>query len=177
MCNFFSAIITIDSIIFDKNVDSHEILIEQARLDDTTKTPDFVRIEYVPVDNDIFTIDGWKMKIDQDLIPDWFDEDLAFKRCEKAFNSIKDDVIIINRKDDIIKNLRCFVKNSKVVAWKNSKVEAWENSIVEAWGNSIVRIFSDYCEFSCFDNAIIIKNNKIIIANMNLYSLEEFNKK
>ena len=86
MCQFFSAIIIKDDIIFDKNIDQHEILLKNAGLDDTTMNPDFVRVEINPMDQNIFNHDpnNWKFIVDQDLIPDWFDKKIAEERTRGA---------------------------------------------------------------------------------------------
>ena len=68
MCQFFSGIITREKTVWDYENDSHEFLIKKAGLNDKTNDPNFVRVELLPIDNDVFNhnIKNWKLQIDQD---------------------------------------------------------------------------------------------------------------
>ena len=103
MCQFFSAVITKDKILYDLNSDSHEIIIENNNLDDTTLKPDFIRVEYIPTDYNIFNhdVNNWKLKIDQDLIPDWFNKEKTEKEViDLFFNKIVKELFLINNNQD-----------------------------------------------------------------------------
>ena len=68
MCEFFSCIITRTGDILFCETDSHEDIINRAKLDDTKLTNrDFVRIENKP------TKDGWEYIVDEvDTLPKWY---------------------------------------------------------------------------------------------------------
>ena len=53
MCEFLSAVVTKTKFYYDAFDDSHETLIQKHKLNDNTRTPDFVRIEITPKDGDI----------------------------------------------------------------------------------------------------------------------------
>ena len=185
MCNFFSAIITKDGIIYDPQTDAHEDLIKKAGLDDTTMKPDFVRIEVNPKDSDIFNhdLDNWQFKVDQDLLPDWWTDDfvkMAEERAKKALQDVFSKIFFINVKDVVIKNQRGFLKNSSVEARKNSSVvarnnssvvardnssvEAWNNSSVVAWNNSSV-VARENSSVVAWDNSSVVAwNNSSVVA-------------
>ena len=56
MCQFKSGLILKNKTICPLDSDSHEDMIRQAGLKDDTCSPDFVRVEIVPIDGDIFNI-------------------------------------------------------------------------------------------------------------------------
>ena len=89
MCKFMSAIVTKKSIIWDLDIDSHEDLLAKAGIKDIKIDPNFVRVELVPTDNDVFNHDikNWKLHVDQDFKPDWFDADDAEKKMRKLVGS------------------------------------------------------------------------------------------
>lgn len=77
MCNFFSALVTRDGkVVWDGNSSSHEDLIAKAGLkDDKLEDRDFVRVEYTPSKNGLFTLDrkDWAFKVDEKgTLPTWF---------------------------------------------------------------------------------------------------------
>ncbi len=92
MCKFFSAIETKKKTLWAFGVDSHENLLELFKIKDETKSPNFVRVEYVPDENGVF-----KLNVDQDFRPDWFDENKTEKRLAKIIleNSITKNIDII----------------------------------------------------------------------------------
>ena len=201
MCNFFSAIITKDDIIYDPQTDMHEDLIKKARLDDTTLRPDFVRVEINPIDRDIFNHDmnNWQFKIDQDLLPVWWTKDflrIAKERTKQALQDVFGKIIFINVKNAVITNQRAFLKNSSVEAWGNSSVvardnssveargnssvEAWDNSSVVAWGNSSVVIpFSKTINIKSVQDNAVVKDlsgdkPKLIVSDINRFDIVKF---
>nr|DAT79947.1 MAG TPA: hypothetical protein [Caudoviricetes sp.] len=77
MCRLKSGII-LKGRVFVPEYDSHTKMLEELGITDdylnASKT--FVRAELLPVDGDVFSsIDNWILKVDQDVIPDWYDEE------------------------------------------------------------------------------------------------------
>lgn len=77
MCQLKSGII-LKNRVFVPEYDSHTKMLEELGITDdylnASKT--FVRAELLPVDGDVFSsIDNWILKVDQDVIPDWYDEE------------------------------------------------------------------------------------------------------
>ena len=76
MCRLKSGIILKDRIFIPEYNSHTEMLVELGIEDNylnASKT--FVRFELSPEDSDIFSdIDNWKLKVDQDIVPDWYDE-------------------------------------------------------------------------------------------------------
>ncbi|MEW6378738.1 MAG: hypothetical protein AB1611_03905 [bacterium] len=117
MCEFFSAILTKDSVIYNANTDSHEDLLEKSGLKDTDREPDFVRVELLPRDKDIFNqkSTNWYLKTDQDIFPAWFNRKEAEKRTKEALATVwQERFIVDNLEWQIRRDQRLFVNNSKV---------------------------------------------------------------
>jgi len=74
MCRPASFIVTKNRVLWSKNSDSHEEIIEQNHLNDSTRGGDFVRVEITPKDFDFrLPIERWEYRVDQDTTPDWYD--------------------------------------------------------------------------------------------------------
>ena len=78
MCKLKSAII-LKSRVFVPEYDSHTEMLKELGIKDdylnASKT--FVRVELSPADGDVFSdIDTWELSVDQDIMPEWYDEDI-----------------------------------------------------------------------------------------------------
>ena len=89
MCKLKSAIILKDKI-FMPDYDSHSKMLDELGITDDyfNASKVFVRAELSPENGDVFSdIDGWKLEVDQDITPEWFDE----KDCaERMRNTVKE---------------------------------------------------------------------------------------
>lgn len=102
MCRFKSGIILKNKIVLaPKNNNSHSDLLESLNIEDNSfnamKT--FVRIELIPPNDDVLAdIKTWKYVVDQDITPDWYEEDKS--RYEDEFRSavakwIKENIVVV----------------------------------------------------------------------------------
>ena len=85
MCQFKSAIVTKKSVLWHEDTDAHEVIIERSGLKDDGIRNNFVRVEMLPRDNDVFNhkLFNWYLQIDQDNIPEWFDKEKTEKRMKQ----------------------------------------------------------------------------------------------
>lgn len=84
MCQDLSSIQIKDgSLLHHFGVSSHEDIIAIFGLKDDKPIPDFVRLEYTPPTPFSLDFDQWNFKVDQDLLPDWFDPEYAKRVCRK----------------------------------------------------------------------------------------------
>ena len=73
MCQLKSGII-LKNRVFLPEYDSHTEMLEELGIN-ASKT--FVRVELSPTDGDVFSdIDTWRLSVDQDVMPEWYDEDI-----------------------------------------------------------------------------------------------------
>jgi len=79
MCQFKSGIITKRGVTLAPMYnDSHSKLLEFMGIEDTRENAmrKFVRAELVPPKNDkTADVKNWKYRVDQDIVPDWYEED------------------------------------------------------------------------------------------------------
>ena len=87
MCNFKSGIILKNRVILaPEGNESHSNLLESLGIKDNhmNASKTFVRAELIPKDNNKMTdIKEWRYKVDQDIVPDWYEKDP--ERYEKEF--------------------------------------------------------------------------------------------
>lgn len=87
MCNFKSGIILKNKVVLaPEGNESHSDLLESLGIEDNhmgaSKT--FVRAELIPKNDDKMTdVKEWRYKVDQDIVPDWYEKDP--ERYEKEF--------------------------------------------------------------------------------------------
>ena len=79
MCNFKSGIILKNRVVLAPMYnDSHSSLLMSMNIEDNhlNASKMFVRAELIPRNNDKMSdISKWRFKVDQDIVPDWYEED------------------------------------------------------------------------------------------------------
>ena len=97
MCQLKSGII-LKNRVFVPEYDSHTEMLEELGIKDdylnANKT--FVRAELSPANGDVFSdIDTWKLTVDQDITPEWYDEDTYKPQVVEAVKAWSKDHIHI----------------------------------------------------------------------------------
>lgn len=89
MCKFKSGIILKNKVVLTpEGNESHSDLLESLGIADThmNAAKTFVRAELIPKDNDKTSdVNDWRYKVDQDIVPDWYEKDP--ERYEQEFRS------------------------------------------------------------------------------------------
>ena len=118
MCKLKSAIILKDKI-FMPDYDSHSKMLEELKITDDyiNASKVFVRAELSPENGDVFSdIDGWKLEVDQDITPEWFDEKYCTERMRKAVKEWAKTHIFVGQNDlKISHGENIFIKDCKNV--------------------------------------------------------------
>lgn len=118
MCRLKSGIILKDRI-FVPEYDSHTEMLEELGIEDNylTASKTFVRFELLPKDNNIFSnIDNWELNIDQDIVPDWYDEKIYKSRViEQVKDWAKEYIHIGIDNLDINSGEKHYIKDCKNV--------------------------------------------------------------
>lgn len=150
MCNFKSGIIFKDKVVLaDNNNESHADLLIQLGIPDTSM--DFVKIELIPR-NDEWWIDPktnplyWDFHVDQDILPDWFNED-----PEKYENKFRESFIywwnqhvLIDKKIKNLTNGHYLIKNCNIKYMSNVTGNIVQSHIEEIKECNINKVlFSD----------------------------------
>ena len=140
MCKLKSAIILKDRV-FISDHDSHSKMLEELGITDDyiNASKVFVRAELVPENEDVFSdIDGWKLCVDQDITPEWFDEKDCAERMRKAVKEWAKTHIFIGQNDlKISHGENIFIKDCK-------NVDIYGKAMVKyICGNTTVENISD----------------------------------
>lgn len=146
MCKLKSCIVLKDRI-FCPDYDSHDGMLSELKIKDTRQNAErlFVRVELSPVDGDIFSsVDTWKMKVDQDILPDWWVAEAEEPRVRESVAKWAKDHIFCGAENLDLKNGAYYLKNSRATLhgnssatlYDNSRATLHDNSSAELWGNS-----------------------------------------
>ncbi len=87
MCEMASFVVTKTRVFWSKTSDTHEDIIDENKLRERNVRNDilFVRIEISPPNRNYrLPTKKWVYKLDQDLLPNWYDEKVVEKRCRAA---------------------------------------------------------------------------------------------
>ena len=148
MCRFKSGIILKDRV-FVPDYDSHTDMLAELGIEDTEKNAKtkFIRAELYPENGDVFTpIDIWKFKIDQDILPDWYIEEIDKGRMIDAVKTWAKNRIHIDTDNLVIESGGGYcVKDCKnVVISGNATVENIYGSatVEDIYGSAIVKNIS-----------------------------------
>lgn len=92
MCRFKSGLIFKSRVVLAPLYnESHSDLLEREGIEDSTFNAQkvFVRAELIPENGMLSDVDEWEYHVDQDIVPDWYDEDP--NKYEKMFReAVKD---------------------------------------------------------------------------------------
>ena len=154
MCKLKSCIVLKDRI-FCPDYDSHDKMLSELKIKDTRENAEilFVRVELLPMDDDVFSpVNTWRMKVDQDILPDWWVAEAEEPRVREAVAEWAKDHIFCDAKNLVLKNGTYYLKNSSAELWGNSSAALWENSM----GIIPESIFSGkYKNYVLMDNATL----------------------
>ena len=107
MCKFKSGIILKGKVVLaPKGNESHQALLESLGIEDNFQNAArrFVRVELIPPNgwnwNKTAPIEQWKYNVDQDIVPDWYEED-----PQKYENEMRE--VVAEYMKDELKNVIC----------------------------------------------------------------------
>jgi hypothetical protein len=168
MCQYFSAVKTEEKLLWLMDSMSHEEIINHYGLNDKTDSPDFVRLELLPRDGNIFNhnLDNWELKVDQDLLPPWWDDDMK----KVATHEMKDAVKYHWKERFILDGMKIDKISDGVWYMGGGTISAvCGGTISEVCGGTISVYDKEYIPLNIVDThnpRIILPNEKtIIVAN------------
>ena len=150
MCKLKSGIV-LKNKVFVPEYDSHADMLEELGIKDdylnASKT--FVRVELSPTDGDVFSdIDTWELTVDQDIIPEWYDEDIYKPQVVKVVKEWAKD------------NIHIGVDNLKISTGSNHYIKDCKD--VDICGNATVE---DICDNATVENIFDNTTVKYICDN------------
>lgn len=190
MCQFKSCIILKDRV-FVPDYDSHSEMLEELNIKDTFENASnlFIRAEILPADGEFSDVMGWKFRVDQDILPDWYVPDMDESRAKEAVaewmkvrtlsegsHEVKDGVWFAFNDATVEAH-----DNATVEAFNDATVEAYDNATVRAYGNATVKAYGNATVEACnnatvkaFDNATVeaYEGATVIMPKYSLNSLD-----
>ena len=173
MCQLKSCLVLKDRV-FCPDYNSHQSMLEELGIEDNYLHADktFVRVEFTPPNNKslIEPLDRWTLKVDQDVIPEWWDEKADRQRVEEAVETWRKGHVFTGGKHivttgtvyaygdaevQVYNDAMVKAHNSaKVEAYGSAKVEAFDSVTVEAYSNVTVKAYSN-AKVEAFDRAVV----------------------
>lgn len=139
MCQLKSCLVLKDRV-FCPDYNSHQQMLEELGIEDdylhASKT--FVRVEFTPPDNTkslIEPLDRWTLEVDQDIVPEWWDEKADRQRVEEA--------VEIWRKGHVFTEGKHIVTTGTVYAYGDAEVHVYNDATVTAYDSARVTAYSN----------------------------------
>lgn len=173
MCNFKSGLIFKNRVVLAPIYnESHSALLKSMNIEDThlNASKMFVRVELIPENNDKTSdISKWRFKVDQDIVPDWYEEDQ--ERYEEEFrNEVKN--WMKNRFKTICGKLCVIIKSDENVTYYMT-VDKLFSSDFGKTNNYEVSYVREKLNTSDFANALKQEfGDKLIPISTNLLSMD-----
>lgn len=145
MCQLKSCLVLKDRV-FCPDYNSHQQMLEELGIEDdylhASKT--FVRVELKPPDNTkslIEPLDRWTLKVDQDIVPEWWDEKTDRQRVEEAVEIWRKGHVFTWGKHIVTTGTVYAYGDAEVHVYNDATVAAYDSTIVKAYGNAKVYAF------------------------------------
>ena len=185
MCQLKSCLVLKDRV-FCPDYNSHQSMLEELGIEDNYLHADktFVRVEFTPPNNKslIEPLDRWTLKVDQDVIPEWWDEKADRQRVEEAVETWRKGHVFTGGKHivttgtvyaygdaevQVYNDAMVKAHNSaKVEAYGSAKVEAFDSVTVEAYGNVTVKAYSN-AKVEAYRNAKVEAFDRTVVKAYN----------
>ncbi len=139
MCRLKSCLVLKDRV-FCPDYNSHQSMLEELGIEDdylhASKT--FVRVEFTPPDNTkslIEPLDRWTLEVDQDIVPEWWDEKADRQRVEEA--------VEIWRKGHVFTEGKHIVTTRAIYAYGDAEIQVYNDATVTAFDRAVVKAYSN----------------------------------
>ena len=143
MCMLKSGIALIKNRIYMADHDSHSDMLKELNIKDDYlgATKKYVRWELSPPDRDPFSnIDTWKLKVDQDIVPEWWSaEEYTPYIVEKVKEWAKTHIFVGVDGLKLNTGTNYYIKDCKDVEISGfASVKACGSASVKAWDSAVV---------------------------------------
>ena len=153
MCDFFSAIMTRDGLLYNVNTNAHEDIVEEYGLDDTGFVPTFVRCMLFPKDKNVFNhnLDNWKFlpSAYSEEYPSWFNASVTEDLMKDAIQKVWKEIFFIGIKDEVE------IRNKGLAYILDSKVRIFNVAMSYIYGQSIANLINN-CNANAYDKSHVI---------------------
>ena len=151
MCNPASFVLTKTNVFWSTKTQSHSDIIEEFQLHETgAKGVNIVKVEITPENSNYsLPIEKWDYRVDQDILPDWYDESECETRTRKALIEWAKHYVVSTGTHSVGKGEFLIATGTAVVNQSGGYCGAYGNSVVNqsggecrAYGNSVVNKIS-----------------------------------
>ena len=140
MCRFKSALVLKDRI-FLPDYDSHDKMLQELGIKDNFMNASkvFVRVELFPADGNVFSaVDDWEMKVDQDILPEWWNEAERLPQLKELVETWMQKHTISAGNREVTGGVWFATGSATVTATGSATVTAYESATVRATGSATV---------------------------------------
>ena len=156
MCQFKSALVLKDKI-FLPDYDSHDKMLQELEIEDnfTNASKVFVRVELSPTDGNIFSdVDGWKLKVDQDILPEWWNEAERLPQLKELVETWMRKHTIYAGEHEVADGIWFATGSATVKAIGSATVRVYGNATVNAYNSATVNA-RDSATVNAYDSATV----------------------
>ena len=147
MCHPASIVMTKDRDFWSMKTDSHSEIIAEFKLCESIRNKSaataescLVKVELTPPTENAFgaPLKQWRFKIDQDIVPKWFDPKKHEARARQALKEWHKARVFTSGVHEVLEGSFFAVGTAHVTAYGSSQVTACDSSKVTAYGSSTV---------------------------------------
>lgn len=165
MCQFKSALVLKDKI-FLPDYDSHDKMLQELEIEDnfTNASKVFVRVELSPTDGNIFSdVDGWKLKVDQDILPEWWNEAERLPQLKELVETWMRKHTIYAGEHEVADGIWFATGSATVKAIGSATVRVYGNATVNAYNSATVNA-RDSATVNAYDSATVNARDSAIVT-------------
>lgn len=165
MCQFKSALVLKDKI-FLPDYDSHDKMLQELEIEDnfTNASKVFVRVELSPTDGNIFSdVDGWKLKVDQDILPEWWNEAERLPQLKELVETWMRKHTIYAGEHEVADGIWFATGIATVKAIGSATVRVYGNATVNAYNSATVNA-RDSATVNAYDSATVNARDSAIVT-------------
>jgi hypothetical protein len=155
MCTFASIVLTKDNAFWALHDNHSQIIADNKLVETVAGRVTLVRIELTPPNNNYSApLDQWRYRVDQDLLPEWYEPDATEERARRAFCELAAKRILREGKHEVCEGSYVVVDNATVTADGRATVTAYDSATVTADDNATVTADGRATVTAC-DNATV----------------------
>ena len=178
MCQLKSCLVLKDRV-FCPDYNSHQSMLEELGIEDNYLHADktFVRVEFTPPNNKslIEPLDRWTLKVDQDVIPEWWDEKADRQRVEEAVETWRKGHVFTGGKHIVTTGTVYAYGDAEVQVYNDAMVKAHNSAKVEAYGSAKVEAF-DSVTVEAYSNVTVKAYNNAKVEAYRNAKVEAFDR-
>ena len=156
MCKFKSALVLKDRV-FVPDYDSHDRMLKELKIPDdfAHASKVFVRVELSPPDGNVASDPmGWKIRIDQDILPDWFVHQVDEERVKVAVTEWCKVHVLRDGQHEVHDGVWYAYDSATVTVYGSATVTAYDSATVRASGSATVTAY-DSATVTAYDSATV----------------------